>query len=97
VAAVAKSNHALPRLIQKMRLAWPETAVIGTALFIAATNLLFWAILADGVGSTSDNRLNVAAFHWFVGSEFGLVLPLWLILRTIYFISSRWQRWRSRQ
>ena len=71
--------------------------VVGMAIFIAAAILLFWAILADGVGSTSDNRLNVAVFHWFEECEFWIVLPLWLILRTIYFVSTSWQRWRFRQ
>lgn len=81
----AKDDH-LHVQLPKIRVGWPEKAAIGTALAVIVVVALVWAVLADGVGSFGDRRLNLALFHLFVDAEFVLVAPLWLTLRTICFI-----------
>lgn len=79
-----------------MTIDWPEKVAIGAALVIAGAMLLFWAVLADGVGSMHDNRLNIAVLDWFLETELLLILPFWLLLRTIHLVSKSYRRWRSR-
>lgn len=76
--------------------AWPEKVAIGAAALISIAMLLFWAVLADGVRSTLDTRLNIAVFWWFVKIEIALVPPLWLLSRAIYLVTHNWHHWRSR-
>jgi hypothetical protein len=73
-----------------MKLAWPEKVVVWVAVFVGVIMLLFWAGPSDGIGWAHDSRLNVAILHWYVEGLLVLLLPLWVILRTVYFISDRW-------
>lgn len=97
MVAVAKSNREPPQLNRSMKLDWPEKVVIGIAIFIVATMFLFWAVLADGVGSMHDNQLNIALLHWSLETELTFILPIWIVLRTINFITKSYLGWRSRR
>ena len=97
VAAVAKVKCLRRQSNQKMKFAWPEKAATGVALFIFATMLLVWALLADGAGTIHDIRLNVAAVNCFVGSELVFILPFWFFLRSIDHIFNNWHHGHSRR
>lgn len=86
VSVVAKGKDRIPRLAQRVTIMWPERVALVSALFIAVVMLFIWGLLAVCAESTRDERLNAAAFHWFVYSECWLVLPPWLVLRAISFI-----------
>ena len=95
MAAVANGNQATAQLNLRIRLAWPETITIGAGLFFLAIILLFWALLADGVGSTHDARLNLSVFDLLLECEFAFVLPLWLLLRTVHFLLHGIRHWHA--
>lgn len=80
-----------------MKLAWPEKTVVWAGIFVSLIMLFLWALLSDGIGWVHDSRLNVALLHWSVEGMLVLLLPLWLILRTIYLISDKWHHRRSRR
>lgn len=97
VVAIARRNHGPPRLNQSMKLDWPEKIVMGLAILIMASMFLFWVVLADGVGSMHDNRLNIAVFRWFIDMELAFILPIWILLRMINLVSKSYLSWRSRR
>ena len=60
-----------------MEVAWPEGIAIVAALFVATGMALFLALLAVGVGTVFDARLNISVLHWFmVGPETAANLDL---------------------
>jgi hypothetical protein len=80
-----------------MKLGWPEKVVFWASLFVGAIMLLGWLLLSVGIGWVHDSRLNIAVLHLYLESMLAFVLPLWLILRTIYFISDNRQGRQSRR
>lgn len=71
--------------------------MIWAGIFVSGIMLLLWVVLSDGIGWIHDSRLNVAILYWYIEGALVLLLPLWLILRTINFFSHRWQRGRVRR
>ena len=95
MVTVAKNNSLRRQAVQKLKLAWPEKFAIVAILFIATSAFVFWSVLATIVGSAHNDRINAAVFHLYINCEFVFVTPLWMILRSVYFISNGWQRWHS--
>jgi hypothetical protein len=77
----------LPQKNQCMVWAWPEKTAVVLACFIMMAALLLWALLADGAGTTHDTRLTTAAVDLLIQVEVVLILPLWLLLRVVYWIT----------
>ena len=69
-----------------MRLMWPEKIVAVAAIFTATAMFLLWFILQEAAGPPFDIKLGRTAIYLALEAELMLVLPLWLILRLIYFI-----------
>jgi hypothetical protein len=78
-----------------MKFVWPERIVVLTAVVVAIIMFLFWVFLAAGAQSLLAGRLDRIVFHWSIEAEAMLVLPLWLLLRVIYFVKSYWMEWRT--
>lgn len=78
-----------------IRFVWPERIAALAALLAALVMFLFWAFLAADAGSPLDVRLDHTAFYWSIEVEAMLVLPLWFVLRAIYFVKSYWSEWRT--
>ncbi|MDE1986192.1 MAG: hypothetical protein KGJ53_09040 [Alphaproteobacteria bacterium] len=54
-----------------------------------------WLVLAFGVGSVADIDLDSAMLRWMADIEIASVLPIWLILRVIYFVIGGHRRIRA--
>lgn len=78
-----------------MEIEWPEKIVIVVALFVAIGMALFWTLLAAGVGTAFDARLNISALHWFVECEVLFAVPLWMTSRVIHLVLVGWRHWRT--
>lgn len=80
-----------------MKFGWPEKIAALAALLAAILMSLLWLFLAGGAGSPVDLRLDRDALYWSIEVEAMLVLPLWLLLRAMYFAKVYWSEWWTRR
>ena len=67
-------------------MSWPERTIFTLATAIAGLFVVFWLLLAVGVGSPFVPRLNASVVRWTYETEAAVIGPLWLLLRAVHFL-----------
>ena len=74
---------------RRYRFTWIDKAGLGMIVAVMVMFLALWLLLLVAVGSAPTGRLSALCLLWATKSLVEVVIPVWLIIRTVHAIAPR--------